>query len=87
MIVSPVTYDPARDERNITAPAMSSGSPTRPSGIARIKGPATASLSSVDCEEALRMKPGATQFTRIRYTAMPSARQRARCETPALDTA
>src|SRR5690606_14668121 len=80
-ITAPVTYAPARDDRESAMPAMSSGSPIRPSGQLFLI--ASPKLRSVSAIILLSNGPGAIAFT-VTFGASLRASTRVRWCTAAL---
>ena len=85
-IVCPVMNRPDAAARNTAAPAMSSGSPIRRSGVSASRVPNTAGFSHNTRAKSVRTRPGAMQFARIPRGPHSTARFRTNCMSAALDT-
>ena len=81
-MTAPVTYDPARLDRNTATPAMSSGRPIRPSGDEEaIASPKSRSVCAIIFDSN---GPGATAFTVMWRGPSSLARTRVNWWTAAL---
>src|SRR6185437_2656761 len=83
MMVWPVMKLPSRAASSTAAPAISSGSPRRPSGVSTMRALARASSSQRARAKSVLMRPGAMQLTRILCGPHSAARPRASCASAA----
>src|SRR5271156_3142712 len=81
----PVMKAPARDAKNTAAPAISSGSPMRPSGVRSLVAFKVCGFSHRARAKSVLTRPGAMQLTRMLSGPNSSARLRASWKSAALE--
>src|ERR1700723_2031024 len=86
-MVWPVVNVPAREARNKAAPAISSGSPIRSSGVRAVDAFSVSGFSQSARAKSVLIRPGAIKFTGVLGLPYSAARLRASCISAAFEIA